>query len=257
MNLRYKAVFISDLHIGSSHCKSSVLLDLLKTYQAETFYLVGDIFDFWKLKNKFHLPKEQIAVLKKFLKMVKKGVKIKYIIGNHDEVLRSWTKYNLEIENIEIANSFIHESNDRRFLVIHGDQFDGMVVPWLYHIGDFLYEILLSLNTNLNYFRHKLNLGYWSLSKYLKSKTKEAVAFISSFEETIANYARKRKCDGVIYGHTHTPTLKFLNDITVMNTGDFVESCSAILEDHYGNFYLLQYQNNSWNIINSLKIEIL
>lgn len=252
MNFNYKTIFISDIHLGSNHCKSSVLLDFLKTYNAETIYLVGDIFDFWKLKNKFFLPKEQIAILKKFLKMVKKSVKIKYVIGNHDEVLRSWTKYNLEIENIEISNSFIHESNDRMFLVIHGDQFDGIIVPWLYHIGDFLYEILLSLNTNLNYFRHKMNLGYWSLSKYLKYKTKEVVAFISSFEETISNYTRKRKCDGVIYGHTHTPALKILNDIVIMNTGDFVESCSAILEDFEWNFHLVQYQNNSWIIIKSI-----
>lgn len=243
----YKTIFISDLHIGSSHCKSDVLLEFLKEYSAPTIYLVGDIFDFWKLKKKFFIPKKQIAVVKRLLKLAKKGVKIKYVIGNHDEALRPFLRYNLEIENIEISNTFIHKTvSGKSFLVLHGDQFDGFISPWLYHLGDFVYEILLELNTQLNWFRHKIGIGYWSLSKFLKTKTKESIAFINNFDLAVATYCKKRKCDGIIYGHTHSPNIRQILDMAVMNTGDFVDGCSAIVEDFEGNFILLEYKENSW-----------
>lgn len=246
MKKKFKSIFISDLHIGSYHCKSDVLLEFLKEYEAETIYLVGDIFDFWKLKNKFYLSKNQISVLKKFLKLAKKGIKLKYVIGNHDEILRGYLRYNLEIENIEIANSFIHENLGKKFLVMHGDQFDGMIVPWLYYIGDILYELLLNMNTYLNFFRHRFGFGYWSLSKFLKGKTKEAVAFINDFERVVSEYAEKRKCDGVIFGHTHSSGIKTINDKIIINCGDFVESCTAVLEEYSGKLVLIQYENGSW-----------
>lgn len=247
MKKQFKTIFISDIHLFSSHCKSEILLDFLKTFKSPVIYLVGDILDFWKLRENFIVPKTQIAVIKKFLKLAKNGVIIKYVLGNHDALIRGYLKYNLAIENIEIANTFIHESiNGTKFLVIHGDQFDGIVSPLLYRIGDFLYELLLNANTQLNWFRNKFGFGYWSLSKYLKSKTKEALAYLSSFENVVTDYARKRKCGGIIAGHIHSLQIKKINEIIYMNDSDFQETCGAILEDFDGNFVSILYKNNEW-----------
>lgn len=243
---RYRTVFISDIHLGSKGCQADKLCEFLKNLECSSLYLVGDIIDGWKIQqNRMRWKKSHTKVLRLLLNM--KNTRIVYVAGNHDEFLRSFLKFDLTFANIEVCNSAIYtDLLNRKYLVVHGDMFDGItrLAPWLSFLGDRAYDLLLSVNTSYNAFRHRLGFGYWSLSQWLKHKVKKAVNFIFEFEKTITTYAAKRNFDGVICGHIHTPSISNINGTWYMNDGDWVESLSALVEHEDGTWEII-YASNS------------
>jgi len=238
MEKKYKSIFISDIHLGTTDCKATELIQFLKHNSCEKLYLVGDIIDGWKIQqNNLKWKKSHTNVIRQFLKIAKQKTEVIYIAGNHDEFLRPLIGLGISLGKISIYNQYDHIGIDgKRYLVTHGDLFDGItsLAPWLSFLGDKSYDVILSLNTKFNWIRHKFGFGYWSLSKYLKHKVKKAVDFIFQFEINLTDYCKKRNYDGVICGHIHNLEIKQINGIIYMNSGDFVESCSAIVENHDG-----------------------
>lgn len=240
--LRVRTLFISDVHLGTPGCKAEMLLEFLKRYDADTIYLVGDIIDGWRLKIGWYWPQLQNDVVQKLLRKVRKGTQIVYIPGNHDEFLRDYV--GATFGDIEIVDKAIHRSaNGQEFLVIHGDQFDVVVVNarWLAHLGDWAYDFALWSNRLLNVIRRKLGLPYWSLSAWAKLKVKNAVNFIGDFETYLSDEARKVGATGVICGHIHHAADREMKGVRYLNTGDWVESCTALAEDYEGNISLIRF----------------
>lgn len=240
----YKSIFISDFHLGTKDSKADLLVNFLKNNSCETLYLVGDIIDGWKIQqNRWNWKQSHSNVIRNILSHSKRGTKVIYIPGNHDEFLRPWiSKHLIEFGNISVLSQTEHTGiNGKRYLVTHGDLFDGLdaVGPWLGFLGDRAYDVVLWINNYFNFVRHKLGFGYWSLSKYLKHQVKEALNFMLKFEDNLTNYAAKRGFDGVICGHIHTPAIKIINGIEYMNDGDFVESCSALVEEYDGSWKIV------------------
>nr|QMP83454.1 MAG: UDP-2,3-diacylglucosamine hydrolase [Caudoviricetes sp.] len=249
MRNKYRAIFISDTHLGSKDCKADLLLNFLEHNSCNTLYLVGDIIDGWKIQqNKWKWKKSHTDVIRFILKLSKK-TRIIYVVGNHDEFLRPVLPHGISFGKIEFLNKTEHIGiNGKRYLVIHGDMFDGIgkIAPWLGFVGDRLYDILLDLNSKYNWIRHKFGFGYWSFSKVLKHKVKGAVDFIFDYEKNLVEYCKRKFYDGVVCGHTHSNEIKFIEGIVYINDGDFVESVSAIAEDFDGNFILLEYVEQNW-----------
>ena len=240
---KYKSIFISDVHLGTRGCKADLLCDFLKNNSSENLFLVGDILDGWRMERNFYWPQSHTNVLRRIFTAAKRGTNVIYIVGNHDEFLRKFLRYDISIGNINIENQHLYHAVDgKRYLVVHGDMFDTAIrnkLKWIYHLGDFLYDLLLRLNVVVNFFRKLFGMKYWSLSKYLKGMTKEAVSYMSDFEELIADYCRKRNAEGIICGHIHKADIKEINGITYMNDGDWVESCTALVEHHDGRWELI------------------
>lgn len=246
MKKKVKTIFLSDIHLGSIGCKSEELLEFLKRFKFENLYLVGDIIDFWKLRSKFYWTEGHSKIIKKFLDLSKKNVKIVWILGNHDEVLRDYLEYNLNFGNIEVKNEdYYHSIKKGNLWIIHGDKFDGIVKysKFICYVGDVLYTWLLYVNHYFNKFRNIFGFKYWSLSLFLKQKTKQAMMFIYEYEKAISIECKNLGYDGVICGHIHKPEIKNINNIIYYNTGDWVESCSAIIEDYDGEIYLVFYND--------------
>lgn len=245
MNNIYRTIFISDVHLGTRDCKADQLNNFLKHNSCETLYLVGDIIDGWKIQqNKLKWKQSHSNVVRRILGIAKHGTKVIYVAGNHDEFLRPMIGLGISFGKISIHNQAEHIGVDgKRYLVTHGDLFDGIskIAPWLGFLGDKGYDLILAVNNKFNWIRHKLGFGYWSLSKYLKHKVKSAVDFLFQFEVTLANYCKKRGFDGVIAGHTHTPVIKDIDGIIIMNDGDWVESLSALVENHDGSFEIIYW----------------
>ena len=245
MNKTYRTIFISDVHLGTRDCKADQLNNFLKHNSCETLYLIGDIIDGWKIQqNKLKWKQSHSNVVRRILGIAKHGTKVIYVAGNHDEFLRPMIGLGISFGKISIHNQAEHIGVDgKRYLVTHGDLFDGIskIAPWLGFLGDKGYDLILAVNNKFNWIRHKLGFGYWSLSKYLKHKVKSAVDFLFQFEVTLANYCKKRGFDGVIAGHTHTPVIKDIDGIIVMNDGDWVESLSALVENHDGSFEIIYW----------------
>lgn len=243
--MHYRSIFISDIHLGSKGCKAELLVNFLKYNTADKLYLVGDIIDGWKIQqNKWAWKQAHSNVIRRILGHAKHGSEVIYIAGNHDEFLRPLIPYGLTFGRIRIVNQHIHIGVDtKRYLVVHGDLFDGItrLAPWISFLGDHAYDILISINTKFNWWRHKLGFGYWSLSKFLKTKVKKAVDFIFHFENNLTQYCKKKSFDGVICGHIHQPEIKNLNDVIYINTGDWVENCSAIVEHHDGKWEIIYW----------------
>lgn len=240
--IRVRTLFLSDLHLGTKGCQAEALLEFLKHYDAETIYLVGDIVDGWKLKSGWYWPQSHNDVVQKLLRKVRKGSSLIYVPGNHDEFLRDYVGINLG--GIELADHAIHETADgKRYLVIHGDQFDLVVrhARWLALLGDWAYSAALFINTHLNVARRKLGLTYWSLSAWAKLKVKNAVNFISKFEELLAAEARRQEVDGVICGHIHHAVMHEKFGVSYVNTGDWVESCTVVVEHWDGALELIRW----------------
>lgn len=239
---RYRTIFISDVHLGTRACKAEYLLDFLKYNESEELYLVGDIIDGWRLKQSWYWPQAHNDVVQKLLRRARKGDKVFYLPGNHDEAARLFLGINFG--TIPIEDEFIHETADgKRFLVIHGDQYDVVVkyAKWLAHIGDKAYVLLLGLNTGVNAIRRRLGFSYWSLSAYMKGRAKQAVEFVGRFERALSDEARRRGLDGVICGHVHTAEFKDIDGVTYCNDGDWVESCTALVEHFDGRLEIINW----------------
>lgn len=243
--MHYRSIFISDIHLGSKDCKATQLLNFLSSNTCDTLYLVGDIVDGWKIQqNRWSWTQEHTNVVRKILSFAKKGTKVIYVVGNHDEFLRTFMPYDFTLGNIEIHNQYVHTGVDgKQYLVIHGDMFDGInrIVPWISFLGDQAYDLILRLNSRFNWVRRKLGFGYWSLSKFLKHKVKQAVNFMLKFEYNLAEYCHKRGFDGIICGHIHHAEIKVIDNIIYMNDGDWVESMTALVEHEDGNWGIVAW----------------
>ena len=243
---QYQTIFLSDLHLGSKSAQAELLLDFLKHNHAQKIYLVGDIVDGWQLKKGWYWPQAHNDVVQKILRAARKGSRIIYVPGNHDEFARYYT--GLTFGGIEVANESIHETvNGRKYLIMHGDQFDIVVcnARWLALLGDWAYQLAIVANTWFNKIRKIYGVGYWSLSAWAKMKVKNAVNFIGDFEITLAAEARRRGFDGVICGHIHHAIIRKIDGIDYVNTGDFVESCTAIVEHKDGRLEILYWRTTA------------
>jgi len=241
MKLRYRSVFLSDIHLGSNGCKAEQLSKLLKRIQCEQLYLVGDIIDLWRLRKRWYWPIEHNDVLRRILKIAsKRKTEVIFTPGNHDEAARQF--HHLEFGGVKVEPYAIHTTADgRQLLVIHGDQFDLVIKhsPLLSHLGGLAYEWLLRINTVYNKLRVASGLRYWSLSNFLKMKVKKACKFISRFEETLSQEARRRELDGVVCGHIHKAEISDLDGTEYFNCGDWVESCTILVEHFDGRMEIL------------------
>jgi UDP-2,3-diacylglucosamine pyrophosphatase LpxH len=242
--MTYRTIWVSDFHLGSRNCRADFLIDFLKRNHSETLYLVGDIIDGWQIKSDFYWPANHLNVIREILDKAKKGVKVTYLPGNHDEFLRNFDDFNLSIGSIRITDRTVHTTVDgKKMLVMHGDQFDTVVrhYKWLAHIGDYGYQFLMWVNRHLNHFRRWLGYGYWSLSAYIKYKVKEAVNYISKFEEMLVEECREKGLQGVVCGHIHKAELKDVNGTLYANSGDWVESCTALVEHFDGRLEIINW----------------
>lgn len=240
----YRAIFISDLHLGTRGCKADMLLDFLRHNDADMIYLVGDIFDGWRLRKGWYWPQAHNDVVQKLLRKARKGTKIIYIPGNHDEVMRQYL--GSHFGGIEVVAHHTHETAaGQTYLITHGDQFDLVVTNarWLALVGDWAYGVALSFNNIFNRVKRVWGGQYWSLSNWLKQRVKSAVNFIGTYEETLAAEASRHRVDGIICGHIHHATMSEINGIQYINTGDWVESCTAIVEDNNGELSLINWAN--------------
>ena len=256
MQKTYRSIFVSDVHLGTKDCKAEQLNNFLKHNSCDTLYLVGDIIDAWKIQqNKWRWKQSHTNVVRRILGHAKRGTRVIFIAGNHDEFLRPMIPYGFSFGLIEIHNQIEHIGTDgKHYLVTHGDLFDGItrLAPWLAFLGDKAYDIILTLNNKFNWIRRRMGFGYFSLSKYLKYKVKKAVDFVFKFEENLANYCKKRGFDGVICGHIHHAEIKEINGVTYMNDGDWVESCTALVEHHDGRWEIVTWTQEKDNVANDI-----
>ncbi len=239
---RFRTIWISDLHMGTRGCKTAALLDFLRHHESDTLYLVGDIFDGWQLRKSWFWTQPHNDVIQKILRKVRKGTQVVYLPGNHDEFAHDYA--GLQFGGITVQRELIHVLRDgRRLLVLHGDRFDGIVMhkKWLAHLGAWAYDAALVLNHGFNAVRRRLGRPYWSLSGYLKHKVKNAVTFITNFENALAEEARRQGCDGVVCGHIHRAEIRMHAGILYCNDGDWVESCTALAEHLDGRLEILTW----------------
>lgn len=244
---RYRTVFISDTHLGTRGCRSDFLVDFLRRVECERLYLVGDIVDGWRLKRSWYWDTQHDEAVRLLLQLARNGTEVTYIPGNHDELFRAWLGH--EFAGIRLAGEAIHQGADgRRYLVIHGDEFDGVIryAKIIAHLGDWAYAAALGINRWFNGARRWLGYPYWSLSQWLKWRVKEAVKTIDRFETALATEARRRNLDGVICGHIHHAEMREIQGVLYMNDGDWVESCTALVEYGDGRFELVDWarENN-------------
>jgi UDP-2,3-diacylglucosamine pyrophosphatase LpxH len=253
MDKTYRSIFISDVHLGSKDCKAGHLNNFLKHNTCESLYLIGDIIDAWKIKeNKWRWKQSHTNVVRNVLGHAKRGTKVVYVLGNHDEFLRPYLHYGLGFGMLEITNQSEHIGADgKRYLITHGDLFDGItrLAPWLSILGDKAYDFVLALNSRFNWFRHRLGFGYWSISLYLKQRVKRAVDFMFHFEKNLAGYCKKKGFDGVICGHIHKAEIKEIDGVVYMNDGDWVESCTALVEHHDGRWEIISWTRENDNVV--------
>jgi UDP-2,3-diacylglucosamine pyrophosphatase LpxH len=238
--MHYRAVFISDLHLGTPGCQAEALLDFLKSHESDYLYLVGDIVDGWQLRRKWFWPQAHNDVVQKILRRVRKGCQVVYIPGNHDEFARDFADHHFG--GVKVMEEATHTMLDgRRLWLIHGDYFDPVVkyAKWLAYVGDSLYEFTLRLNRHFNRLRARLGLPYWSLSAFLKGKVKKALNFVADFEKAVAHEAHKRGYQGVVCGHIHRAEIREIEGVIYCNDGDWVESRSALVEHMDGRLELV------------------
>jgi UDP-2,3-diacylglucosamine pyrophosphatase LpxH len=240
--LRLRSVFISDVHLGFKGCRAGFLLDFLRRVECEQLYLVGDIIDLWSLERTFYWPQQHNDVIRTLLGKAKHGTRVVYVPGNHDRVFRDYDGWVLG--NVEVRREAVHETADgRRLLVMHGDEFDSVIraSPFLESLGCRAYAFVLRLNRHVNALRQRLGYPYWSVAAFLKHKVKNAVQYISNFERAVACEARRRGLDGMVCGHIHRAEVSDIDGVLYCNDGDWVESCTALVEDAEGRLSLLRW----------------
>ncbi|MCO6419340.1 UDP-2,3-diacylglucosamine diphosphatase [Siccirubricoccus sp. KC 17139] len=243
---RYRTIFLSDIHLGTRGCRADFLLEFLGRVECERLFLVGDVVDGWRLRKSWYWTEEFDEVVRRILALARRGVEVTYIPGNHDEMFRDWL--GLEVAGVKLAREAVHQAADgRRFLVIHGDEFDGVIryAKFLAHLGDWAYDWALTLNRLFNAARRRLGYPYWSLSQWLKRQVKEAVKAIDRFEVALATEAKRRGLDGVVCGHIHHAEMRTVQGVMYMNDGDWVESCTALVEHADGRFELIDWAQES------------
>ena len=241
---RYRALFISDIHLGTKACQAQAFLDFLRFHDAGRIFLIGDIVDFWRIRRGVYWPQAHNDVLQKLLRKARKGTDLVFIPGNHDEVMREYC--GVRFGGIAIERNIVHTGADgRRYLVIHGDEFDVVVryAKWLALLGDWSYTLALWANIHVNAVRRLLGQPYWSLSDYLKQRVKRAVNYIGEFEAALAAEARRHGAQGVICGHIHHAAMRQVGEVLYINTGDWVESCTAVAETEAGVFEIIRWSH--------------
>lgn len=239
---RYRTIWVSDVHLGTRGCKADYLIDFMRQTDSDYLYLVGDIIDGWRLKKSWYWNQSQNDVIQKILRKARKGTEVIYVPGNHDEALRDYTS--MHFGGVAVEREAIHLTADgRQLLVLHGDDFDGVVTyaRWLAFLGDRAYNVALTANHWFNLARRGLGLPYWSLSAYLKHKVKNAVEFVSRFEGAVAAEARRRGVDGVVCGHIHHAEMRDIDGVLYCNDGDWVESCTALVEHMDGRLEIIHF----------------
>lgn len=244
--LRHRTIWISDVHLGTRGCKAELLLDFLRHNECDMLYLVGDIVDGWRLSRSWYWPRSHSAVVDEILRKAQCGTRVIYIPGNHDEAFRDYT--GLTFAGIELAHEAVHETADgQRLLVIHGDHFDAVVAyaRWLAVAGDWAYGLALQINEIVAAIRRRLGMPYWSLSRWLKDHVKNAVEYIGRFEEALALEARRRNVDGVVCGHIHKAEIRRIGQAVYCNDGDWVESCTAMVENFAGKLQIVTWDRLS------------
>ena len=243
---RFRAIFISDLHLGTRRARCDLILDFLKNTESDYLYLVGDLIDSWSLKKHWYWNQKQNDVVQKLLRKARKGARVIYIPGNHDENFRQFCGH--RFGRVAVLNETVHvTATGKRYLVLRGDKFDSVIyfASWLAKMGDWAYERLMDFNIVVLWCRKLLGLGHWSLSAYIKHKVKKAVEFISRFETVVVKEAHARNCDGVICGHIHTPDNRMIDGIHYLNDGDWVESCTALVEHLDGTWEILNWADHA------------
>ncbi len=246
--MKFRSIFVSDIHLGIRFSRADLLLDFMKHHESENLYLVGDIIDGWAMKRKFRWEQSHSDVIQKILRKARKGTNVYFVTGNHDEFLRPFVPLVLG-DRLHIMNETEYLSVDgKRYYVTHGDFFDSvtMTKKWIAVLGDVGYDALLHLNAVINFVRKKLGVRhYWSLSKHVKDKVKSSVSFITDFETILATYAKRKGYDGVICGHIHKAEIKRIDGIEYKNSGDWVESCTALVETMEGEWLIIDWLNDT------------
>jgi UDP-2,3-diacylglucosamine pyrophosphatase LpxH len=240
--LRVRTVWISDLHLGTPGCQAEALLDFLRHIECDTLYLVGDIIDGWQLRRQWYWPQAHNDVVQKLLRKARKGTRVVFVPGNHDEFARKYLGHNFG--GVDVMEEAIHETADgRKLWVTHGDLFDGVIqcAKWLAYVGDWAYELTLRFNQHLNSLRARVGLPYWSLSRYLKLKVKRAVSYVGDFEAAVAREARARGVHGVVCGHIHHAEMRSIDGVLYCNDGDWVESLTALVEHADGRLEIIDW----------------
>jgi len=245
-HMRFRSVWISDIHLGAKHARVDALLDFLRQCDCRYLYIVGDFIDGWQLRSKWHWEDSYNVLIQKLLRKSRKETQIIYITGNHDEFLEQFV--NVNFGSVLLAREVIHTAADgKRYLVLHGHQFDGLTHfnRLLDRVGTRLYDWILDFNLYFNRVRRSLGFGYWSVAAYLKYKAKSAMKYVTDYEEAIIQMARKQNVQGVICGHVHRAEMRNTGDVVYLNCGDWVESCTALVEDFDGNIRLLHFHENN------------
>ena len=240
---KVRSIFLSDIHLGTRACQAERLVDFLRVYEAENLFLIGDIVDFWAMRRSIHWTPAQNTFVQKILRRARRGERVVFIPGNHDEALREYV--GIAFGDIEVASEYVHRLADgRRFLLLHGDEFDQITRHhrWVAVLGDAAYNLLVRLNGLLSWMRRRLGIaGYWSLAGYAKRRVKKALQFVFDFEDSALHSARQRGLDGIICGHIHCAVIRQVGALTYVNCGDWVDSCTAIVEHDDGSLELIAW----------------
>ena len=238
-----RSIFLSDIHLGTRACQAERLVDFLRAYEAENIFLIGDIVDFWSMSRSIYWTPAQNTFVQKILRRARRGERVIFIPGNHDEALREYV--GIAFGDIEVLTEHVHQLADgRRFLLLHGDEFDQITRHhrWVAVLGDVAYNLLVRLNGLLSWMRRRMGIsGYWSLAGYAKRRIKKALQFIFDFEDSAVHSARQRGLDGIICGHIHSATIRQIGELTYVNCGDWVDSCTAIVEHGDGSLELIAW----------------
>lgn len=255
--LKFRTIWLSDIHLGSRGCQADMLLDFLRHTSSDYLYLVGDIIDGWHLRRRWYWPQKHNDVVQKFLRRARHDTHVVYVAGNHDEFARGFV--GLHFGGILVTNEVVHETaNGKRLLIMHGDQYDAVMgcAKWLAHLGDHAYTVALWINTVFNLARRKMGFPYWSLSAWLKHKVKNAVDHISAFETFIADTARRHNVEGVVCGHIHHAQMRMIGDILYCNDGDWVESCTALVEDFSGQLSVIDWSKDRARLLSAAGVKV-